>query len=125
MADSILPACSPSSQIDTAETIRIADEAIRPILFLFPRIRRKAKSRAERRHIAEVRAQLYQRSEGLCELRISPKCWHGITFDTMHTCHVIHRSRGGTWDLENLKAGCPECHIGWEHNGGKPCPPKE
>jgi 5-methylcytosine-specific restriction endonuclease McrA len=65
--------------------------------------------------------RLYERSEGFCELRISPKCWRWITFESMHTCHVIHRSQGGTWDLDNLKAGCPECHTGWEHNGGKPC----
>jgi hypothetical protein len=45
MADSDSTACSPSSQINIEETISIADEAIRPILFLFPRIRRTSRSR--------------------------------------------------------------------------------
>jgi hypothetical protein len=68
MADSDSTACSPSPQIDTAETLLIGEQVARecaPILFLFPGIRRKAKTRAERRHIAEVRAQRYQGSEGL------------------------------------------------------------
>jgi len=104
----------------------MADSTVPSLSLFFPLlvIRRKRKSTAERRQIAEARAQVYERSEGLCELRISPKCWRRITFATMHTCHVIHRSRGGTWDVENLRAGCPECHTGWQHNGGKPCPPK-
>jgi hypothetical protein len=88
-------------------------------------IRRRRKSPAERRHITEARVALYERSEGLCELRLSPKCWARITWETMHTCHIISQARCGDWALENLKAGCPECHIGWQHNGGKPCPPKE
>src|SRR5438132_586085 len=92
--------------------------------FPFQRIRRKSKPIAERRHIMEIRVQLYERSGGLCELQVSPKCPRQISFLTMHTCHVVSRGRGGPWDLENLKAGCLECHIGWEHNGGKPCPPK-
>jgi 5-methylcytosine-specific restriction endonuclease McrA len=95
--------------------------------FLFPpqQIRRRSKSAAERRHITEARIQLYERSGGMCELRLSPKCLVQVIFETMHMCHVVSRARGGTWDLDNLKAGCPECHIGWLHNGGKPCPPKE
>jgi len=82
--------------------------------FLFPhrRIRSRSKSAAERKQIAEARAQLYQRSGGLCELRLSPKCWGQFTFSQMHTCHVVSRARGGTWYLDNLKAGCPECHTG-------------
>jgi hypothetical protein len=83
MADSILPACSPSPQIrivDITETRRIGAEVAReiaPFFFPFERIRPKRKSTAERRHIAEVRAQLYQRSEGLCELGSSPNAGAG------------------------------------------------
>lgn len=93
-------------------------------LFPFRQIRCRTKTRAERNRIIEARIQLYERSQGQCELRLSPKCWQWVSWETMHACHVISRARGGMWDLENLKAGCPECHIGWQHNGGKPCPQK-
>jgi 5-methylcytosine-specific restriction endonuclease McrA len=86
-------------------------------------IRRHSKPAAERKLITEARVRLYERSYGLCELRLSPKCWRQITWHTMHACHVISRARGGPWDLDNLKAGCPECHL-WEHSGGKVCPQK-
>jgi hypothetical protein len=90
----------------------------------FQIIRRRHRSAAEKAHTTEARVQLYERSQGQCELRVSPKCWGSITWNTMHAAHVVSRARLGTWELENLKAGCPECHIGWQHNGGKPCPPK-
>jgi len=102
----------------------MADTNLAVLPFPFQRIRRRTKPVAERRQITEARIRLYERSQGLCEMRISPKCWGQITWRTMHTCHVVSRGRGGQWDLENLEAACPECHIGWEHNGGKPCPPK-
>lgn len=99
------------------DLIKLLFSALRPI-------RRRSKPTAEKAHITEARVQLYERSRGQCELRLSPKCWGGITWYTMHACHVISRPRGGTWNLDNLRAGCPECHIGWQHNGGKPCPQK-
>jgi 5-methylcytosine-specific restriction endonuclease McrA len=123
----VTPSSSSPQPLDVQDILREVDQVEHDCaVFLFPhrRIRCRSKSAAERRHIAEVRAQLYERSAGQCELRSSPKCLVGITFETMHACHVISRARGGRFDLENLKAGCPECHIGWEHNGGKPCPPK-
>ena len=93
--------------------------------FFFPQlIRRKNLSAADRKHITQVRLVVYQRSNGLCELRLSPKCWLRASWDWGHLCHILHRSRSGGWSAENCRWGCPECHIGWEHNGGKPCPPK-
>lgn len=121
-----LPVSSPQ-QLDVHDIVRQVartEQDCAAFLFSYFRIRRHAKSPAERRHIVEIRAQLYVRSAGQCEMRISPKCLGWINYETMHTCHVISRGRGGPWDLANLKAGCGECHIGWEHNGGKPCPPK-
>lgn len=87
-------------------------------------IRRRRKTQAERNHITEVRRAVFERSGGICELQVSPKCHMIISWESMHLCHKISRARGGEWSLENCRAGCAECHIGWEHNGGKPCPPK-
>jgi len=118
----------PPSHLSTQDIVREVDQVeFDCATFLFPHRRRissRSRSVAERKEITEVRVQLYQRSGGQCELRLSPKCWGQFTFAQMHTCHVRSRARCGTWDLDNLKAGCAECHIGWEHNGGKPCPPK-
>jgi hypothetical protein len=104
----------------------VADSTVAPSPVFFPpfAIRRKRKSTAERRHITEVRIQLYERSEGSCEVRESPKCWNWISWETMHAAHQVSAARGGKFELSNLRASCPECHIGWEHNGGKPCPSK-
>ena len=124
----VTPSSSSPQPLDVQDILHEVDQVEHDCAtFLFPhrRIRCHPRSAAERKQIAEARAQLYDRCQGLCELRLSPKCWGSITFETMHTCHVISRARGGTWDLDNLKAGCPECHTGWEHNGGKPGPPKQ
>jgi 5-methylcytosine-specific restriction endonuclease McrA len=94
--------------------------------FLFPLqpIRCHPKSTAERRHITEIRLQLFERSGGRCELQLGPQCWDWISWDTMHTAHIVSRARGGPWDLDNLLAACPACHAA-QHNGGfKVCPPK-
>jgi len=101
----------------------VATNSVLNVLFPSQAIRRHAKSAAERRHITEVRLQLFERSGGTCELRLSPKCWEWITWDTMHACHVVSRARGGNWELPNLLAGCPDCHY-WQHQGGKLCPKK-
>jgi len=94
------------------------------VLFRFQRFKHHSTPAAEKRQKALVRQQAFDRSGGQCELRLSPKCWLWITPETMHACHVVSRARGGAWEVSNIKAGCPECHIGWQHNGGKPCPPK-
>jgi len=101
-----------------------APEPLTNILPFFARIRRRSKSRAERKHIEQVRQAVYQRSGGLCELRLSPKRWGNAPWESGHLAHELHRSRGGEWSEENCMWGCPECHIGWQHNGGKPCPAK-
>ena len=61
----------------------MATNSVLNVLFPSQAIRRHAKSAAERRHITEVRLQLFERSGGTCELRLSPKCWEWITWDTM------------------------------------------
>jgi hypothetical protein len=85
--------------LDVQDILRQVEEAAEecnPYLFPFRRIRCRGRSAAERRQITEARVRLYERSAGLCEMRCSPKCLVGITFETMHTCHVVSRARGGT-----------------------------
>ena len=102
----------------------MASSSVTPFLFPHQPIRRNSKSAGERRHITEVRLQLFERSQGKCESQISPRCWQWLSWDTMHAAHIRSKARGGTFTLINLLAACPECHIGWEHQGGKPCPSK-
>jgi hypothetical protein len=80
--------------------------------------------------IACLRAEVYQRAGGRCELRLSPSCIQGVlpyTSDSMFTHgHLVHlhaRRRFG-WDLDNLRWGCWQCHLIELHQGGKPCPKK-
>lgn len=86
---------------------------------------------AEREQRRQLRIALYERCGGRCEMKLSPKClgriyFEGGFFNSMHMAHKERRWKfpDGGWNLDNLLAGCIECHMGWEHNGGKPCPPK-
>jgi 5-methylcytosine-specific restriction endonuclease McrA len=116
-----VPSSSPQLVQDILDQVREVERDCS--FYLFPAIRRHAKSRAERRYILEVRLAVYERSGGRCELRLSPKCWEWISWSTMHSAHVKSRGAGGQWTLTNLKAACPECH-GFQHAGGKVCPEK-
>jgi 5-methylcytosine-specific restriction endonuclease McrA len=115
-----------SPQLDVQDILREVDEVARECsayIFPFRRIRCRTKTRAERKHIAEVRLQLFERSHGQCELGLAPECWGSVSWFTMHSAHIVSKARGGPFTLSNLKASCPECH-GWEHGGGKVCPKK-
>jgi hypothetical protein len=87
-------------------------------------LRPRRKSAAERLSIYRTRRVIFERSNGLCEKRVSPKCERFITWRTMHSAHIVSAARGGAFEPSNLLASCGECHTGWQHNGGKPCPPK-
>src|SRR4051812_18036584 len=65
------------------------------VLPRFSRIRRRSKSRAERRHIEQVRRAVYERSGGSCELRQSPKCWKVASWDSGHLAHSLHAAENG------------------------------
>jgi 5-methylcytosine-specific restriction endonuclease McrA len=73
-----------------------------------------------------IRDQVYEESGGKCQLNLGPKCQKGIlprdgrVFERAHLVHLRSRGAGGTWDRENLKLGCPQCHLGYHHTEGKP-----
>jgi hypothetical protein len=114
-----------SSPQDVQDILDHVNEVVRDCgFYLFPRVRCHTKTRAERNLITEARIQVYERSQGLCELQLSPDCWRQITWHSFHACHIRSRARGGPWDLENLQAGCPACHDAQHNAGGKPCPAK-
>jgi hypothetical protein len=87
-----------STQLDTQEiareAVRIAQECR---LYLFP----------ERQRLTEIRLQLFERSNGRCELRRSPDCLDWVSWTTMRVVHAT--GRGGPLTLPNLRAACPEC----------------
>ncbi len=72
-----------------------------PLFFPLFVVRRKRKSTAERRHTTEVRVQLYERSQGLCELRSSPKCLRRCQFlgkvCTLATSFTAAAAERGIW----------------------------
>lgn len=76
-----------------------------------------------------IREREYVRSEGKCELHLSPKCmaWPlPSTGDVIERWHLVHLKgkRVHGWGPENLCGGCYYCHIEYLHNGGKPVPAK-
>jgi len=63
----------------------------------------------------DLRAQLFERADGLCEARLSG-CWGQAT----QACHRKHRKKGGRplhddERLSNAWAGCVPCHD-WTHS---------
>jgi hypothetical protein len=67
---------------------------------------------------------LFERSLGVCEFRLSPKCWDWISWDTMHAAHIVSEARGGPFTLSNLKASCAECISAGSTTEGNHAPPK-
>jgi hypothetical protein len=90
----------PSSPLSHQEIAREVEQiALECRRYLFP---------PERQRITELRLQLFERSAGRCELRLSPRCLDWISWGTMRT-HIASEARGGLFTLSNLKASCPEC----------------
>lgn len=94
------------------------------------KLRRGQATKAEK---AMVRAQRFELDGYRCQHiktdRTRPyRCLKRVTWDTGHLAHVIPRSRGGAFTVENTLTKCAECHIGIEHSygpsGQKPCPRK-
>ena len=70
---------------------------------------RPQRIRLNAREMAELRHELFGRTNGLCE-----KCCKFVGWYEGHAHHRIKRSQGGSDVLENLEWLCPDCH-GREH----------
>jgi len=70
---------------------------------------RPQRIRLNAREMAELRHELFARTNGLCE-----KCFKFVGWYEGHAHHRIKRSQGGSDVLENLEWLCPNCH-GREH----------
>lgn len=74
---------------------------------------------------AEIRKAVYERAGGCCELKLGPECQKGVlpfdgdVFERAHLVHIRSRGAGGTWEMNNLKLGCPRCHLGYHHTEGR------
>lgn len=64
--------------------------------------------------MAELRAEVYDRAAGLCEIKAAG-CEKYAGWLSGHMHHVRHRSLGGSDSLENCQWSCPSCHRK-EHN---------
>jgi hypothetical protein len=94
----------PSSPLSHHEIAREVEQiALECRRYLFP----------ERQRITELRLQLFERSAGRCELRLSPKCLDWISWNTMHA-----QILSGPCILTNLRAACPECCVIGSTRGG-------
>lgn len=66
---------------------------------------RPQRIRLNAREMAELRHQLFARTNGLCE-----KCFTFAGWYEGQAHHVIKRSHGGSDSLENLAWLCADCH---------------
>ena len=65
--------------------------------------------------IAILRALVFTRSEGFCEMRVNGilghRCQRNIDFSTMEMHHEPPLSQGGDDSLEGCLASCRRCHV--------------
>lgn len=73
--------------------------------------------------MSNLRWRVFARANGDCELRLSPRCWGTAGWDYGHLAHIQSKGACGSDVESNVRWSCMECHS-WQHNGGKPCPPK-
>jgi hypothetical protein len=87
-----------------------------------------------RQEKGDIRDQVYAETGGRCELKLhcdGKAVWPHIgktPWDHWHLVHVKSLGSGGGWDRENLKGGCPDCHLVGLHveaGKGKIIPKKE
>lgn len=97
-----------------------------PIRKVRSKPRRGQPTKAEKK---AIRDQVYEDSEGRCELNLSPQCIKGIIPKDGDTpwdhWHLVHRKskRVHGWERNNLCGGCHFCHLIELHNP-KSVPPK-
>ena len=78
--------------------------------------------RLDAQGMAELRARVYDRAGGLCELKL-PGCWRYAGWKSGELCYIKSRGAGGSDTEENTQWGCAHCHSKPHNCGGKPCPP--
>jgi 5-methylcytosine-specific restriction endonuclease McrA len=107
---------------ESGETVLRAREALRGV-GAHQRRRRGQPSKKEK-HALKV--AVYERAGGLCELKLHKECsgarvlpFEGDVFERAHMVHLKSKGSGGAWTMENLRNGCPACHLGSMHTEGK------
>ena len=79
---------------------------------------RRTKVRLNGREMAELRQNVFARSEMICENDLGGKrCSERLTWNSFHLHHREHRSLGGSDSMENCLAVCFACHQA--HHAGK------
>ncbi len=83
-------------------------------------IERRAKVRDEKKEEAAAKQAVWKRCAGKCE-SCGKRIRRGAvdSLDAGHIHHRVYRSKGGTWDLDNLRAVCAVCHAGIHARGKK------
>ena len=87
--------------------------------------RKRRKRQPSAKEKAAIRLLVYERDAGRCQLHLGPKCnpntlpFDGELLFRAHLCHIIPKSRGGKFEPDNLRIGCAQCHLGYEHTEGK------
>ncbi len=71
-----------------------------------------------------IREQVYEESQGCCQLRLSPTCTgrmlpkEGWVLGRWHLVHLKAKRVHG-WARDNLCGGCYQCHIVEMHTKGR------
>jgi len=72
----------------------------------------------------QLRAEAYERSRGLCEMKLRRVCQVYAGWMSGHLAHIKSRGAGGSDEISNVLWACAPCHMASHNCGGKPCPAK-
>lgn len=75
----------------------------------------------------ELREQVYDRAQGMCELKLKG-CKRYAGWKSGHLAHIQGTGAGGSDTPENTNWSCDHCHFlshAYGKDGQKPCPRRE
>ncbi len=86
---------------------------------------RPRRGKATNQQKRAVRLIVFERSGGVCELKLREDCLGWVPWDGPdiwsrgHAAHILGAGAGGEWTPENIRRSCWRCHlIGLHVEGG-------
>ncbi len=78
-----------------------------------PKLKLKPKSKRDSKRVLseKERLDIYDKYDGLCQLKIKCDGKTKLSRDNFHIDHKTPHSRGGDTDIENAQLSCPACNL--------------
>ena len=61
--------------------------------------------------VEDARHRIYERDQGMCQLKLSKHCLGKMSFETCELEHLMGGTADRCWCDHNLRIACRPCHI--------------